>query len=487
MLNPVPYAPKKISLKKDFTVSIGPADGRIPFRVRFFECVGTSERTLTHVHIGAHDDDEEQTEFWARVLGWYQRATRDSYRAGELPNHECGDVTRAEQLAVIALASPQKTDSFEHRKVSHGTVAEGVKIDGQRKRTRTTGRSKQPPKLDYAISSNIGELHAQVGPDSLRSVAAGCLADNNLRDPTVRERYAQFERGLLGECEHISKEHQNCPDAITQIMRTIHEILENIRKKADDETRINLRILHAACDTARMEMYHYVAGAIMDVPKVGAALDTVSLSYNRVAHARQTVPDDVDEAEDRLGGIVLAIQPMWTLFLNSGCFVDLLIDCASAPTSPKTPLRLDNALSQAIPVYSRLLDLQDELQEQRRTDGWDTPIGNQDDQGITHGNIVAASAPPPTQQLMLSELVAVLEKQCGSSRDVKMFFDRFRQHMTVQECATTYKCSIGNVTKRAEKGRLELCKCLLNLGITCESLEAFNGRRSLSKPPHLHC
>ena len=446
------------------TVVLKPWDIEIPFKVGFFDCRGEAG-ALTHLHIdvaSGPDGGRKDMEFWKRVLVHYQGAVRLTLRDKQLPTHEEPWVRRSEILGLIAVAFPQRYSAGEFGSISGKTVADAARIDPVDRPASRNGASVPL----YAIGHTPLAMQAHVSGNDVVRVALATLMPIMIKDRTVLAHYYAFEAKLFDKYAELHARYQDQADATALLMDGMYEHLESIRKKADDPTRLDLRFLKASCDTVMMDMYQYVAAGVIQNKDILRQLNGVSINYNHLAHSVQ----------DRLGGIVPALHPIWMLCLNSRAFVDALIKYASNPAPASASGHLDMVLSDAILKYARLLELQDSLEDE--TCSLDEPCGPTGEASSDVLSTVADTTviAPGGDARRTSEFLNLLIQQEGKHPDVAVAVDMLLEEMSTEECARKYACSKGEVSKRKKRGLGRLRKLLESNGITHECLDVLAAR-----------
>jgi len=425
-------APTGPTARKVLTVEIPVGSVAIPYKVRLSRHLADGGGFLDDIFITKPADTIADTSTprvpWKRLCAHFIRLASEPPSSDLVPRSEQGFLTRTALLGIVGVASDRKHCAYLRRSVSDKLITASARGGFLRLSGGKTWQStnQYPPGRD--------KDHLDL------NTVCGIAAVGLTRDSTSELDelgYDKWEHELLVDVGELFRKGGTFGENLAQIRAR----LEGIRKNANDDTRKRLRFLESASDSAQMHMYQYVCGEI--VPHVAGAglLDGSSMRYIQWAHAVQ----------DWLGGLVPALHPMWAFFMRNPAVVSKIMRVTESPSSPPEVNEFLLTVSQMVLLYRHVVDQVDDNE-----DG--------EDPGFIGGATVSAE-PPPNHDAEVRDLWRLLEPLLSTDSDTRLFIDRNLHKMRVVDCATKYKCSIGNVTKRATRGRDRLREYLKRHGV----------------------
>lgn len=434
---------------KTATVKVGIGQKEIGFGVRLYECEAAGGRKLLHVELFHPDHGNAATEFategvfsmrgslfWVRVMIYFQLAIEQNQRTvRSAPAIDSALLRRTQLLGHIGVAFPQRSGALERRTIS------------VRKSQRTADTGRETGSLEIGIGGPRGRAEI---PDSdlERFAMAFLMGVNGLTEDDIR-KYMEFEKSVRKQMEDLLAKYPG-PGEWRTAYREMNHKLSRIRKNADDAQRERLSLLQAACDVSLMHMYQYAAGAVLKTAAVSTALDAVSLAYNRTMHAVQ----------DRLGGIVPAIHPLWPVCLKTPRIVNVLYDCSENPESIAGIKAVNACFSEVIRKYVEVLEpvFDDSI------DSLDAPIG---DGELTQGDIVGETDRFLVDaQSGVKDLLDILRRESENDRDVEVAYAVVYDRLDVKAAAAKFACSIGEISKKKQRGLAKMRETIERMGLT---------------------
>lgn len=361
--------------------------------------------------------------------------------SGVVPDGERKWIRRTQLLGHIGAAFPQRSGALEQRT---------IQIKAARKKREDT---------DEPAGLNIGRVEAGVGDavsdlDLTRQAAALLIGPANL-EPELIKQYQFFEQSILDKMLTSLTAHADSGQW-QAAYREMNKRLSRIRKTAGDSERIQLQLLQAACDVALMHMYQYAAGAVFKNEELGKKLGDTSLNFNRTVHCVQ----------DRLGGIVPAIHPLWPICLKTPNIVKILLDYVKSLSSGQSSSQINAvnlALTKVISAYIGLMDsfVPDNIAS------LDAPLK---DGGSQHDTTADSVQLEQAAQSGVRECIREILDKSQDDRDIQVALEIFFDGLDVKTAAEKHSCSNGQISKMKDRGLVKIRAALRKQGLTKEDI-----------------
>jgi hypothetical protein len=304
--------------------------------------------------------------------------------------------------------------------------------------------------------------HAE-DPELNRTVKATLLPNRDFGQKSdkryVPESYWGFEKGILKKWREICDRQ---PEPIHQFQE-MRKHLEDLRKNADDDTRQHLRILRTRCDESFARANGYVMQLVTQERELGQQLDPASLVYNRFIYCEQ----------DKLGGLVPTLHPVWNMCMRSPQFVDLIHDYCQNPRRVELITHLNAILAGALAAYAKLCDDSAERAAEKKSakppptrlraaDGDDEDfdvLENVPDAALTPDQVVG-------HKIILDMLLGGLDED----RDVQILRAIVEHGFNQEEAAREFNCSQGEISKAKARAAAKLRQKAESMAITADDI-----------------
>ena len=432
-----------VEVKRAVNVDVVVGRNTVGFGVRLCECADADGQKLLHVELFNPDHPDSDEMFWVRVMMYFQLVAELGQAGGpSVAGIELGLLRRTQLLGHIGVAFPQKYSALERRTLSvRNARAKNVGVPGASLLEASAGFPDG--------RTEVGDL------DLERFAMATLMGVCELSESEIRG-YLEFENKARDHMQELLSKHSGAGEWRTAYKK-MNDCLSGVRKNAKDSQRKLLLLLQSACDIQLMHMYQYAAGAVLRTTFVLDFLDPASLVYNTTVHA----------AQNRLGGIVPAVHPLWPVCLRTPRIVSALRGYAENPASAANINSVNACFLAALSEYIRILE---PVMDEDNVEPLDAPAG---DGTMTAGDVLGARDRWLSEaEQGIKELIDRIREECGSDGDVAVAYDVVYGGLDVETAAKKHGCSFGEISKRKQKGLVKMKALLQKMGLGCADVLA---------------